>query len=232
MSKRIYVVEDMAITRAAIINLLEQNGYDVVGSSASAENAWEELQVTVVDLIMVDINLAGEKTGLWLAAKIKHELGKPIIFLTAYDDDATISEIAKLSPAYYIRKPFQSDVLLINIKLSLATFSASEEQDTLVVLDGTKKVSFVIKDILYFKASGNYVEIISEKTRFLVRETLSNIGNNLDERTFVRIQRSFIINLENITNLKQKSVWINNNEFQISPLYMEELIQKWERFKK
>ena len=62
---KIYIVEDMTITRAALEDTILNNGFALAGSAATAEKAWQDIQDTVnPDLILLDINLAGEKDGI------------------------------------------------------------------------------------------------------------------------------------------------------------------------
>ena len=78
---KIFIVEDMAISRMALESILEENNYEIVGSAAKAETAYMQLQNLDIDLLLIDINLAGEKDGIWLTNKMREISNTPIIFL-------------------------------------------------------------------------------------------------------------------------------------------------------
>ena len=120
---KIYIVEDEYITQAVLKNNVEEIGYSVVGMADTAEQAWEDLQKMDVDLALLDINLAGEKDGIWLAKQVRANLGIPFIFLTAYGDKATISTAVKTQPNGYLLKPFNEVDIYTAIEVALNNFN-------------------------------------------------------------------------------------------------------------
>lgn len=123
---KIYIVEDEYITQAVLKNNVEEIGYSVVGMADTAEQAWEDLQKMDVDLALLDINLAGEKDGIWLAKNIRSTLGIPFIFLTAYGDKATINTAVKTQPNGYLLKPFNEVDIYTAIEVALNNFNHSK----------------------------------------------------------------------------------------------------------
>ena len=65
MGYKIYIVEDMAVSCIALTTLLEEHGHNVIGSAARADEAWVTLKELEVDIVLLDINLAGDKDGIW-----------------------------------------------------------------------------------------------------------------------------------------------------------------------
>ena len=121
--KNIYIVEDVAISRMSLETMLLENEYEVVGSAASAETAWKEIQSLPVDLILLDINLSGEKNGVWLAQQIRKNLNISIVYLTAFGDQQTLKEVLETKPNGYLMKPYQEPTLLTTIDIALLNFS-------------------------------------------------------------------------------------------------------------
>ena len=165
---KIYVVEDMAITRAALVNKLNKSGYNVVGSSASAETAWSELKTTPADIVLLDINLAGEKDGVWLGHQIKQNLHIPFVYLTAYGDAPTIKEVVESKPNGYLSKPYDASSLLTTLTIAIQNFEEyrmnSEESDvtpseSVFVKEGSLIIKIYVKDITYIQSDGNYIKI-------------------------------------------------------------------------
>src|SRR5690348_7890060 len=101
----ILVVEDEAVIAMGIEHSLRQSGYEVVGIAVSGEQAIQLCQAHLPDLVLMDIRLEGEMTGLDAAARIKRELDIPIIFLTSLSDRATVEQAKTTGPVGYLSKP-------------------------------------------------------------------------------------------------------------------------------
>ncbi len=113
------IVEDEPAIAVDIAINLESNGYEIMDVIHSAEEGYEFLQSARPDLIMLDIHLEGEMSGIDLARIIDREYGIPFIYLTSYADDDTLNEAADTFPASYIVKPFKESDLAPAVKISL-----------------------------------------------------------------------------------------------------------------
>lgn len=115
---RILIVEDEGIVVLDIQRRLEDLGYAVVGHVASGPMAIKKAKQLLPDLILMDIKLQGEMDGIEAAHSIQ-ELDIPVIYLTAFADNATL-ERAKISdPFGYILKPFEQRELHTTIQIAL-----------------------------------------------------------------------------------------------------------------
>ncbi|HUT39549.1 MAG TPA: response regulator [Methanoregula sp.] len=94
-------------------------GYDICGSAATGEEAMQYVADMRPDLVLMDINLEGEIDGIETAARIKKDYNIPIIFVSAYFDEATIARAKAINPEGFLRKPFDDDDLRIAIELGL-----------------------------------------------------------------------------------------------------------------
>jgi CheY-like chemotaxis protein len=115
----ILIVEDESIVAEDLRLLLEQFGYIVTGVCSSGEDAIVAAQKRRPDLILMDINLMGALNGIETAEQIRSTLDVPIVFLTAYADDATL-ERARIAAKYgYILKPFESREIRLSVEVAL-----------------------------------------------------------------------------------------------------------------
>lgn len=89
---KILVVEDEYITQKTICNYLTEIGYEVVTAVMNANNAIEILNTKNVDFAILDINIKGEKNGIWLGNYISENFTLPHLYLTAYSDTETIKK--------------------------------------------------------------------------------------------------------------------------------------------
>ncbi len=117
MSKaKILVVEDEIIIARDIQNKLKQLGYDVPAVASSGGKAIQKASEMSPDLVLMDINLNGDMDGIAAAEQIRIRFNIPVIYLTAYSDEATLQR-AKVTEAHsYIIKPFQIKELQTNYR--------------------------------------------------------------------------------------------------------------------
>jgi DNA-binding NarL/FixJ family response regulator len=117
MSK-ILIIEDEIIVAKDMEQMLVDNGYEVVGIASTYERARLKLLATTPpDLILCDIHIGGDKTGIDLMAELSDKLSVPFVFISAYSDIETMSEALALAPRFYLAKPFTERQLLAAIYL-------------------------------------------------------------------------------------------------------------------
>lgn len=222
-TNKIYVVEDMAMSRAALISMLTKNNFEVVGSAANADQAWDEMQSLEIELVLLDINLAGKKDGIWLAKMVRNYLKVAIVFLTAYGDDATLAKLAPLEPNGYLLKPYNKPTLITTINIALNTYRTLHlnkeiaTDDAIIIESAGKKVKLLISKINYIHSDGNYIEIHLDDKVFIVREKLGDFFQNLPANDFMKqCHLRYIINKNKIMATTPNMITINDVEIPIS----------------
>jgi CheY-like chemotaxis protein len=116
---KILVVEDESIVALDISLRLKRQGHDVLGLLAFGEDAVEQVATLCPDLILMDIRLQGQLDGIDAAQQILSKFDVPLIFLTAYSDNLTLSRAEKARPRGYLTKPFEESELKDAIDLAL-----------------------------------------------------------------------------------------------------------------
>ncbi len=170
---RILIVEDEAVVAMDIRAQLEGLGYDVVGTAASAARGIELARVKAPDLILMDIQLAGERSGIEAADEIRHALNVPVVFLTAFADSVTLSKAKEVSPYGYIVKPFDEQDLKTAIEIALSR-SAVERSlvrsraDLEAILDAQRQGAVVVD-------SGGSVAFVSRGAEALIRRSREDL---------------------------------------------------------
>lgn len=140
-SKNILIVEDELIIADEIAEHIKALGYTVAGKAGRAEKALEILVQKPVDLILMDIRIRGNVDGIDLTCKINEKYSIPVIFLTAYLDEATINRAKETISYGYLLKPFTRETLKVSIEMALARENSEREVRHLV------KILTIIKDI-------------------------------------------------------------------------------------
>jgi CRP-like cAMP-binding protein/DNA-binding NarL/FixJ family response regulator len=144
MSKmRIQIVEDEAITALDIEEMVADLGYEPINAVDTASAAFKVAQEQRPNMVLMDVSLKGEEDGISAALKIWQNLKIPIVFITAYSDEATLSRAKEAQPFGYILKPFSKDDLKIAINLAFyrhqiavgSNFSNQEKNDDNFISD-------------------------------------------------------------------------------------------------
>jgi len=116
---KILVVEDEGIVARDIRNMLVGLGYEVTAIAPNAKSAIRKAQETNPDLVLMDIMLQGELTGVKAAEQIFTQYNIPVVFLTAYTDSKTVQQAKKTEPFGYIIKPFEEREVQTTIEIAL-----------------------------------------------------------------------------------------------------------------
>ncbi|MBZ0202277.1 MAG: response regulator [Ignavibacteria bacterium] len=108
---RIAVVEDEGIVAMDISKCLSNLGYEVVFIADSGEKTIENLKQKPADLILMDVELKGLLNGMDTAKIIGESYDIPVVFLTAFEDEATLKKMDEISSYGYLVKPFEDEQL-------------------------------------------------------------------------------------------------------------------------
>ncbi|HPN69724.1 MAG TPA: response regulator transcription factor [Saprospiraceae bacterium] len=120
----IVIVEDEALIAEDIKEICEEAGYEVVSVCYRAGQALHILESQDYDMVLLDINLEDELSGIDLANFImQKKIKTPYIFLTSYSDAITLNAVKAVHPMGYVVKPFTKEQLLSTIEISLFNYS-------------------------------------------------------------------------------------------------------------
>ena len=124
---QIMIAEDENIVAMDIQEALTKAHYSVSAVAGSGREALRKAEETKPDLVLMDIHLKGDMDGVQAAARIHGRFGIPIIYLTAYSDDATLQRATAAQPYGYLLKPFEKESLRTTIEMAL--FKHKMERD-------------------------------------------------------------------------------------------------------
>ncbi|MBU0720385.1 response regulator [bacterium] len=113
----ILIVEDESLVAMELSNSITALGYNVVEFATNAKMAREFMQNEAINLILMDINLRESLDGIDLYKSLRTKT--PVIYLTAYKDEDTISKAIITNPLGYLIKPHNEDELKALLKLAL-----------------------------------------------------------------------------------------------------------------
>lgn len=123
---KIMIVEDERVVAFDLAQQLEAMGYEICASAFSGPEALRQAAQTQPDLILMDIRIQGDMSGIDTAAKLRTIHPVPVIYLTAHSDDATLQSARETQPYGYLVKPFSDRELHASIQMALERRKADE----------------------------------------------------------------------------------------------------------
>lgn len=214
---RIYIVEDEPIIAETAKMTLESFGINVLGISESYDDALQNIKLKQANMVLLDINLVGDKNGIDLALKLD-ELQVPYLFLTSQTDADTIAKVKGTNPLGFLVKPFTDSGLLTNIELAWHKISLEKEEYISIRANG-ERIKLNHASILYLQAFDNYCYIVTYNERYLIPHTLKHTHEKLNSSSFVKSHRSYIINVSKIKSVKSATVLLEHVEVPLSLTY-------------
>ena len=241
---KILIVEDNVIIADDMQSMLEEIGYEIVDNVIVYEQAVDVLKNNEVDLVLIDIILASDKTGIDLGKHIREKYNIPFIFVTSNSDRATVENAKTVKPDGYLVKPFEQQDLYTSIEIALSNFNYSRKENTKEIAgnegdaftsNSVLKDSIFVKkqhlyyriqftDIQFIKADNVYLEVNTAEKKFLVRSPLKDYLEKLPKNKFYRAHKSYIVNVDHIDAINSKDIVINNNLIPISKDFKEFII--------
>ena len=242
---KILIVEDNVIIADDMQSMLEEIGYEIVDNVIVYEQAVEVLRSQEVDLVLIDIILASDKTGIDLGKHIRDNYDIPFIFVTSNSDRATVENAKTVKPNGYLVKPFEQQDLYTSIEIALSNFTQSgrpsrpddgqDDTGDSIASNSLLKDSIFVKkqhlyyriqfdDIQFIKADNVYLEVNTKDKKFLVRSPLKDYLEKLPKKKFFRAHKSYIVNVDHIDAINSKDILINNTLIPISKDFKEFII--------
>ena len=236
---KILIIEDEMIIAANISLQLTNLGYDVTGIIPRGEEALFHIEQNFPDIILMDINLKGDLDGVEIATLIQKSYKIPIIYLTANSDEVNFNRAKATNPYGFIAKPFKKldlqrviELIIIRIQeeqtiennLEVTHYEPFILSDCIFVRNHDKMVKVNITDILYIEAERNYCKIHCKDKEHLLVLTLKDIEEKLTSQHFLRIHRSFIVNISHIDEIATSHVVIAKKAIPLSVELKKQLL--------
>lgn len=201
--------------------------FEVAGECRNALKAIEFLRHEKIDLMFLDINMP-EITGLEFLKTIPDP--PYVIITTAYREYAI--EGYDLDVVDFLLKPISFERFLKAInrfcnRTKGATQampdnnSVPEQKKHVFIQDGKNTIKLPYDEVDYFEGYGEYVKVITSARTYIVRESLTEFENRLSHDSFLRIHKSYIVNLRKIKGFSTIHVLLKNNELPIGRIYRE-----------
>lgn len=161
MSARVVVAEDEAIVRLDLREILEEEGFEVVGETGRGDEALTLIRELEPDLAILDIKMPG-LDGLSVARQVAPERRTAVLMLTAFSQRSAIEEARDAGAMAYLIKPFQRSELVPAVHVALARFREDQSLNQGIgANDETKKLQGQAKAVLMDKHGKTEAEAIA-----------------------------------------------------------------------
>ena len=223
---KILVVEDEILVATDIEESLESLGYEVLNAVATGPDAIAEVEKNLPSLILMDINLKGDMTGIEAATIISQNHNVPIIYLTANADLSTINQAKVALPYGYIIKPFTDKDLQTNIEIALFKFEndmklkmESEQFNTFfdlkdhdknqIIIHGNKGLEKInIEQVYYLEKKDNQTIIHLFDEEISSEKSLDDMIAFFPKSHFIQVSDEYVINAQKVFVVKYPEVII------------------------
>ncbi len=214
---RVVIADDEVLARQKLRQLLrDQSDMEIVGECATAAETLELVRAANPDLLFLDIRMP-DMDGFDVLGALTNEQASSlpqIIFTTAYDQYAV--KAFEYNAVDYLLKPFSQDRLNASIdRVRQRVADPKAESNgrpgdgieggfkTRIVFKSRGRILFLpVEDIRWIGAEENYVRISTDSESHLLRETMAHLETTLDPEVFLRVHRSFIVNMHYVKEVK------------------------------
>ncbi|WP_128547882.1 LytR/AlgR family response regulator transcription factor [Larkinella soli] len=252
---QILVVEDEAVLAMYLCDILEEEGYNVVGTVNNGRKALDLFKKLRVDLVICDIQLKGDWDGIETVGQLQAVRHVPVIYTTALSGKEVLDRAKLTRPAAYLTKPVAISNLRIAIELALYNFSHKLEarphddahelhsllekdapsRETILRIDNLifikhnyQFVKIPLEDIMFLEADGAYTTITTHDRKFAIRLTLSTLLDRLSETQLVRVHRSFAVHIKKVEGFSDREITVGKHIVPLGRQYKPAFIQQFQ----
>lgn len=225
MKLKAIIVDDEPIARNFLERYCAKSGsLEVTGSFPCADTALEYLESNEIDILFLDVEMPGS-SGFQLLDQL---LYMPKIILTTSKTDYAFDAF-QYNVADYLKKPFtyarfQESILKV-IDRDTNAKSEVRQEDIFIKSEG-KFTRLNYQDILYIESVGDYVKYITASKHYLTHSTLKAVEEKMNREHFMKVHRSYIVNLHKIKDIQDYSLVIEGKVIPISKLHRPDVMQR------
>ncbi len=219
---RILLVEDEVFLANKIARDLKLLEYDIAAKIRYGEEVLPFLakKSAEVDVILMDIKLEGKMTGVEVVERLQRRKNfTPVIYLSSFRQGDLVDRAIATRPANYLTKSFNAEEANRAIRLAIEHANHQKRQlknkepnNHILLHDDKGYKRLKVADILWIEADKNYCYIKTKARTHTQSKAMSNFNKEHDHPGLFQVHRSYTINLEKISDLKGRFVYIEGGE--------------------
>ncbi|WP_224995793.1 LytTR family DNA-binding domain-containing protein [Cesiribacter sp. SM1] len=226
---RILAAEDDALHADTLRMVMDRLGYELIDIVDTPAELLRQLKATQPDVLLMDIDLGVEETGIDLVKKINESADIPVIYVTSHKEEAIFKKAKETMPEAYIIKPYDPEHLQAAIEL--AVFKKQKEANqphsrtaqptplkAVFVKEGNSLVKLQLQDIALVEAYDKYCYLYTRDKKHLLNNQLKNLIQLLPQELFLQVHRSYLVNLDAVEKIRpqQNSIEVAGKQVPVS----------------
>lgn len=230
---RCLIVDDDPLSVQVVENCIASTPFlTAVGSCESAVAAAEVLRTQEVDLLFLDVEMP-----LMSGIDLLNTLQNPPLVVLITSSKQYAVEAFEHDVVDYLVKPVSYARFLKAAQRALEVSQAhpteaatpADADFTFMKVD-TKLVKVLFDEVRYVEALGDYVHIVTGQSKLIVYSTMKAVEEKFPDTLFVRVHRSFIVNLKRVQAIEDNNIIIDSKHIPIGQTYMREVFQRLNKF--
>jgi len=219
------IVEDLIVAADYLKKCCEKSGMvEVKGHFVNVEEALVFLNQNSVDLIFLDVEMPGA-TGFDLLDQLAYS---PQVILTTSKPEYAFNAF-EYHVTDFLKKPFTYQRFLEALqKLNLPSENGNgtAEEDHIFIKSDGKLVRLNYSDILFIESMGDYVKFVTGDKKYITHNTIKNLEEKVSKQHFMKVHRSYIININKIDDIRENDLFIKGNEIPISKAHRSDVMKR------
>ena len=221
------IIDDEPLSRDVLRKYIhEVTDLEIVAECSDAIEATHQLNQGRIDILFLDINMPG-LSGISFARSLT--TSPLIIFTTAYPEYAV--EGFELDATDYLVKPYSFERFLKAVNRALERLRENDRTEVpggkILVKADKKLYALPFSDLLFIEGQGDYIRIHTRQHKLMVHDTIKNFLESLPSEEFMRIHKSFVVNLRHIEFIEGNQVTIAQQALPVSPVNRDELLSRF-----
>ena len=222
------IVDDDELSRMSLKYLCSKiDDLEVLGIYENAVDALKDIKKLEIDIILLDIEMPS-LSGIDLVKSV--DILPNIIFITSKPEYAVEAFEFKELVIDYVTKPVDLPRFIKAINRAKDAIEQKEsislDKDFMFIKSDGRLVRIDLDKLYYLETVGDYVRFKTEKQSYLIHSSLKKLAEKFQHDNFIKVHRSFIVNISKIENIEENSILVNGKIIPISRAHRAEVIDK------
>jgi DNA-binding LytR/AlgR family response regulator len=228
MTLNCIIVEDLQVAADYLKKCCEKNGQlTVAGHYIDVPSALAYLNQHSVDLLFLDVEMPGSN-GFDLLDQLVYS---PKVILTTSKTEYAFNAF-EYHVTDFLKKPFtyqrfQEAIQRVHTSLQETTVvTEPTATDHIFIKADGKLIRLEHEDILYIESMGDYVKFVTPTKNYVTHNTIKNLEEKVSRQDFMKVHRSYIVNMSKIANIRENGLFINGKEIPISKAHKQDVLNR------
>jgi Response regulator of the LytR/AlgR family len=220
------IVEDLQVAADYLAKCCEKSGLlEVKGHFTNVQEALNYLNKNSVDVLFLDVEMPGA-TGFDLLDQLAYY---PKIILTTSKQEYAYNAF-EYNVTDFLKKPFtyqrfQEALNKLTSPAGDSNISSTASDHIFIKCEG-KLVRLNNDDILFIESMGDYVKFVTPDKKYITHNTIKNLEEKVNRQCFIKVHRSYIININKIDDIRENDLYIKGNEIPVSKAHKSDVLKR------